>query len=400
MIFNMMMSIFCFFLSWPIFFDFSNFEFINQEGYWFEGVGIPMPIGALILMVFLSVFNLLNKKIVFIKNSSKLIISFFVLIPLSSYFYMVSGLSVSRIIQLVMPLLFFLVVAYPEKMKLRRALFFSWMLGFFLFSTFHMIYVVLNSNEFHMIDEFSYTLIFEHRLYQALVSYPGGMTIFYFLCISIAISGIRFPFKYTFCTLGGIVAIIQIGMAARRVSLFELTFGILIFSLLLIFNWKKIDLLSKKFVFIFFGILIPVHILIILNSPLFLRSTESVNEGEFDSGRLDIYREAFRYFSTNIDALLFGVGGEGHVGFHNYVLDTVHRVGVIGFLVLFITILLLSIKFLNFTTLKNKSMKIMALFPVFMCCLMQVTVNSAITQPYYLIFMLMSFFAINFVIFE
>lgn len=399
----------CYFpLALPFFIDLHDFSIISQEEYIYDNVSIPFPVGAITLSLafaYTFISSVLAPKnyirLLSVQNFILLWVGF--LFPLCFYYYFVSGLGFFRIVQLVLPLVFLSGFVLPEKDELRKRLVYSAVLGGGGFFLFHFLYLVLTSDSFFEIDEFEYTLIFNHRIYQSLVSYPGVLSIYFFLFLAILVSGRKTTAMKSFALITLPVAFVLIFLAARRVSMFELTAG-----LMLLFVYFSIILLTRSFkiksiiLFFLLGLCSPGIYYVIVLSPMYHRSDSSIAAGEFDSGRLDIYREALSFFISNPMITLVGAGGSSHVGYHNYFLDTIYRVGVLGLVPLCLSLVFLFSVFLRISDGERQNKLGVKFFVLIIssCMFIQVMVNSAITQPYYLINFYFALFSVVFYLFN
>lgn len=397
----------CYFpLAFPFFIDLYDFSIVSQEEYLYEDVRIPFPVGAITLsLAFAYTFIaslIAPKKYVRLLSVSQFIFLWVGFIfPLCFYYYFVSGLGFVRIIQLVLPLIFLSGFVLPAEDAVRKRLVYSAVLGGVGFFFFHFCYLFLTADNFFKIDEFEYTLLFSHRIYQSLVSYPGVLAIYFFLFLAILVSRKKIVAMKSIALLALPIAFVLIVLAARRVSIFELTAGLGVFLIyIMVFLFFRTFSLKSVFLFFLLALLSPGILHVIISSPMYHRSDTSIAAGEFDSGRLDIYRDALDFFISNPMVTLFGAGGSAHVGFHNYFLDTIYRVGVLGLVPLCLSLVLIFLVFLRAGGTQNKLDIKVFVFIFSLCMFIQIMINSAITQPYYLINFYFVLFSVVFYLFN
>jgi hypothetical protein len=130
-------------------------------------------------------------------------------------------------------------------------------------------------------------------------------------------------------------------------------------------------------------ILLASFLILTFNSQIILRLIDQIDEDQVDGGRLDIWKDFFDKDFNYID-LFFGFAETTVPAFHNYFLDTFSRIGLLGFiLILFISYKLFK-NFFIFSKFRLNAEN----FPrivIILSLLSQLTFNSILTQPFYLV---------------
>jgi len=256
----------------------------------------------------------------------------------------------------------------------------------FIYVFFHNLYLINNYNIF-LLDRFEYIYNWGgYRIYSGLVSYPGVIGLYTILSLFL-----YYREKSFFWVIVSYIAyfsfIFNLLLAARRVSILEQfsVFLILLFfsSFYMVLN-KKIYLpYMKRTIFIVLGFLFlfPFY----LNSPMLSRNKDLSEEGDIDSGRSEIFGEAIASFSNN--PFDFLVGMDGKSGYHNYILDLVFNIGLIPLLlfILGLVLVLFSRKSENHKEGGKLWIDQIMVYSILVVCFIQAMINSAITQPYYIL---------------
>ena len=138
-----------------------------------------------------------------------------------------------------------------------------------------------------------------------------------------------------------------------------------------------------------------------INTPLSQRVLISIEQNTFDSGRVDILGNAFDFFSNNISVLFFGGGPRDTPGFHNFILDQIYRVGLIGLVSVYVTMALLVRRFVRINDLGSnyKYQRRIFLFILFASLFLQSMINASVSQPYYLVNFIVVVICVYFVLF-
>jgi len=365
----------------PLFYDlFYNHFLFSDEAFGHESV-VPIPIGFFSFIFFFIVLYVLDffQKISFTKFFSRnesLVLSF-LLALLFLHGYFISELRFTRVFQLLSPLVFFMLVSMPNSNKLRTYFFNSGVVSFMVFISMHFISLFIYSENFFEINSFEFPMFFGTSIYQSLVSYPGVMSLYLTLVIYI-ISTKSNRIHYKMIVL---VVIFLLLSTERKAVLFEV-FLILscafVIQPLLINPRLTLQVWLKKIFISITGL--TIFFVFIFQTPSLERMTNSLGNDSFTGGRLEIYTKAIDLISKDTIGFVFGFGG-GDFSFHNFFLDLIIRIGVFAAL-----IYLLMLSFVFFKVIKRSKCKASTLF-VF--CLMgqlliQLMVNSPLTQPYYI----------------
>lgn len=394
--YNLFLFLISSFIAIPVFLDVAKFSIIYTDEYYFKDVGIPVPIGffafSIIFLVcridsflrphlYCSVFSIRDYLIVFFG-----IILFFM------YTTFVSELEFVRTLQLVFPLLFIFFVIFPLDLSARKSIIFGYFFGFALFSFLHLIYLLFFCCQglgFNGITDIDFSFFFGSLIYQSLVTYNAVLSMFFFLSLFFLYRASSLVYRLLFF-LYLFVPFSLLLLASRRISIFEIGTGLFFYFLAhywvvwFLFKINRRSLLMLPFFIVF----LIVMLWMFFDSPLYLRSTVSLEHSRFDSGRLEIYADAFKVLFSDMAGFLFGYGGSGAVGFHNYILDTIYRVGVFGVVAIFIMFFFAFMRIWSFVSgfLSGIKIPILILFTILGY---QVLLNSAITQPYFFVNFLM-----------
>ena len=138
-----------------------------------------------------------------------------------------------------------------------------------------------------------------------------------------------------------------------------------------------------------------------INTPVSQRVLESIQENTFDSGRVDILGSAFEFFTNNLLVLFFGGGERDIPGFHNFILDQIYRIGLIGFLSVYVTMGLLIRRFIKINDLGTvyRYQRSMFIFILLSSLFLQSMINASVSQPYYFVNFLVVSMLVYFVLF-
>jgi hypothetical protein len=385
----------------PLFIDLFNFELVLNIGAFSSKPLIPIPFSIVYIAIVFSFFLVTTskKKIIFFAKTKEyfIIISFVVVFLL--YATVVSGIDVVRAVQLiffVIPFVFFMKInAY----KTERFFLFYFLLLTTIYFWLHIGSIATLSESLY-INKRVFAVFWEFDIYQGLVSYPG--VIFIYLAVSLFLvffSGYEKRIKVvSFFLL--ISLIFLIFSAGRKISMIEV-FLLFTISMLYILHsniyynkfQNSLILKRKGFRLILMNLILSVSVIFyFFNSQLYNRFLSQVEGKQLDGSRLEKWSNGFYFITHDIETLLFGDFPVGPPGFHNYFLDTVARVGLVGFAILLI-IFFLSVNYIKkFYNYKNKDTYIKYLFVIFiLSLLLQLSINSAFTQPYYLLNLFVAF---------
>lgn len=379
----------CCFLSMlvpiPLFFDGltgglvlqkTSFPVINQ---------FPIPVG---LLAFVLIFLIFYLNALLFKNDYKFLIEdkrnrkllFFISFFILFWAVFMANNEFFRVVQLVLPPFLLLLVAFPVHKRRVGKIVYFYLISFFVFNATHLTYINLNSEIFN-VTEFDYALYWGYGIYQAFVSYPGVLGLFFALVSFLFFIEKNLLLKFLLL-LFWFVLIVSLGLAARRISLFEMmitVFMILIFIALNIILRKGV---IRKNYFLSFFVYLASFLFVFLfyfKMPIFSRAVDSAKTNSFDSGRFDIYHKAIDFLSSDYYFLIFGYGGKS--GFHNYFLDIIFSVGLFPFL---ISIFILVFFFKRRAGFSITNINFYLFLAVIGCFLLQSMLNASITQPLYL----------------
>jgi len=379
----------------PLFIDLATLTLvINEKAFTSEPL-IPLPLSIIITFISFPLFFILSKKhkIKFFLMKREYWILISLVIIFIFYSTMVSGVSLIRAIQLIFfvaPIMFFLRI---DCSKLETKFIFYFLFFTTLFFISHILSIASLVDGFH-IGKRVFGVYWGYDIYQSLVSYPA--VIFLYLALSYFIaffSNYERKIKNV-ATLLMFCSIFLLFSAARKISMVEVISLFLIsMSYILTVNivYKKnigrFFLKKKSIMVIVLNILLGWGVSVyFFSSPLYKRLIQQIDNNNFDGSRLKNWSEGFDFITKDITTFLVGNFPTGSPGHHNYLLDTISRVGVFG-LAQIIIIALLAIIFIRkfYIIKKGFDFKGYLITVLFLSLLLQSTVNSALTQPYYLI---------------
>lgn len=402
----------------PLFFDFGtlNFLYVNIDDFDLlrDSPKIPLPIGALAFLFAIligyvgSIFYSNLFRSVF-SPTKMLLFYFLVVLPLALYAIFISSISLPRLVQILLPMIFISLLSFPVSMKDRIDIFKNTMLSGFLFFNLHFLSVSITSVDFLDIDStYDFSNIFGILIYQSLVTYPAVLSLYLFLTIAFVfvITKDILPelkkYKY-FAYYFLIVLLYLLAASGRRAFLIEFLSSLIVvlaFSLIYAFSNRYV---KKKTVWYFslYLILFIAFFIFYVNTPLSRRVLSSIEQNTFDSGRVDILGHAYDFFTTNLSVLFFGGGQRDAPGFHNFVLDQIYRVGIIGLFSVYIIMGVLIRRFVKINDLGSdyKYHRRMFLFILLAALFMQSMINASVSQPYYFVNFLMATISVYFILF-
>lgn len=406
------------FIPLPIFFDFGTFSFvyidIYEYNYLTDNPIIPMPIGG-ITFFFAIIIGYVSSLIYpstfrsVLTPSRTIVFYFLVVLPISLYAIFISGISIPRLIQLILPMTFISLLSMPISLDERLGMVKYCLLGAFVFFNLHIISIFLEAEYFLSIDDAKeYSSFFGILIYQSLVTYPAVLSLYFFLMMAlIFVANNIMPslrkYKY-FYYYFIFVLLYLLAASGRRAFLVEY-----VGSLLIIFGFSIIFSIYFRFVkksslwfFLLFLILFCSFLFFYINTPLSERVLMSVEENTFDSGRIDILSRAFGFFTNNTSVLFLGGGEKDVPGFHNFILDQIYRVGLIGFTLVYITMALLIKRFIKTNDLGTRYKYHRRLFVLILLTslFLQSMINASVSQPYYFVNFLVVIIFIYFILFS
>lgn len=402
----------------PLFFDFGNMQFviINISEYnLFYRPSVPMPIGgialffAVLIGYICSIFYNGLFQSVFVP--AKLIVFYaLVVMPISIYSVFVADLSVPRLFQLILPMVFVSLLSFPVLIKDRLDLLRNTFISGLVFFGLHFLSVVSTSKSFLSVDDGEeFSSFFGILIYQSLVAYPAVLSLYLFLAIGIiyvARNEILPEFKKYKVFAYFLVSVLLYLLAAsgRRAFLVEY-----VCSLVVIISFSLFYILTNRYIkrktiwyFLLFIILFFSFFVFYINTPLSNRVLVSIESNAFDSGRISILRHAFDFYTENLAVFFWGGGQRDVPGFHNFILDQIYRVGLVGMLFVYITMLLLINRFVRANDVGSKYTyhRRMFISIFFGLLFMQSMINASVSQPYYFVNFLIVTVLVYFVLFS
>lgn len=406
------------FIPVPLFYDFGRLSFFyisfDDYDYLVNTPIIPMPIGGIAFFISLIigyicsiVYSNMFKSV--LSPAKTLLFYLLVVLPLILYYVFVSGLSAPRLIQLMLPVFFISLMSLPVNLKDRMDVFKIVFLSGFVFFNLHFLSIFLESESLLNIQSnYEFSRFFGMLIYQSLVTYPATLSLYFILTIAIIyvarkeISPKLINYKYL-AYYFVFILLYLLAASGRRAFLIEFTasFTIILCSSLMLgisyrFVKKKSIGYLMLFVFAFFA-----FFALYINIPLSDRVLVSVEEDSFDSGRLYILGLAYDFFSSNPKVLFFGGGPKETPGFHNYILDQIYRVGIVGLISVYTILILLIKRFVKVNDLGShyKSHRLVFILITFSSLFLQSLINASVSQPYYLVNFLVVIILIFFVLF-
>lgn len=387
-----------FFLSWPFFVDLNGFYFVASKGPFSADPDIPFPVGALGLCLFIFVvyFMFLFKRGKLCIGSRNSILLFCLLMFFSFYCLIVPQVSVVRLVQLVIPICVMMVMVVPDSPFLKKCFFYSIFYGASIWMFFHLVSIFLGAGTLS-ISKYDFVVFYGYDIYQALVSYPGVLFLFFLLSYVVYTRpGLGNKFIGFFSMF---MSLLLMALAARRASFVDVFLFLLIVYCVPLFG----VLLGRKFLFfnaVLKILLVNSFLAVVffagLKLPIFDRFVGSFSSGNADAGRLDKYVKAVEYFGSDFTRFLFG-GGQGVPGFHNFFLDAAYRIGLVGVLLLLIMLVLSSYWFLWKANGRGGSGTSYQIIKVLVLSLLfQSMINTPLTQPYYALNFLMVAYAVRY----
>lgn len=417
-VFLILYKIMFFLIPIPLFFDFAtlSFFYVNIHDFDFlrDSPKIPLPIGALafffaILIGYVgSIFYSNIFRSVF-TPTKMLLFYFLVVLPLALYAIFISNISLPRLVQILLPMIFISLLSFPVLMKDRLDILKNMVLSGFLFFNLHFLSIILTSINFLNINSnIEFSNIFGIMIYQSLITYPAVLSLYLFLTIAVIFVGAKdiLPelkkYKY-FAYYFLIVLLYLLAASGRRAFLIEFLSSLIVilaFSVIYIFSNRYV---KKKTVWYFslYLILFIAFFVFYVNTPLSNRVLYSIEQNTFDSGRVDILGHAYDFFTTNLSVLFFGGGQRDVPGFHNFVLDQIYRVGLVGLFSVYIIMAILVRRFVRVNDLGTnyKYHRRMFLFILLAALFMQSMINASVSQPYYFVNFLTVTIFVYFVLF-
>ena len=408
-----------FFIPLPLFYDFGrlSFLYIRLEDYnsITEIPLIPMPIGAISFFFAIIIGYICSlaypQRFKSVLTPAKLLIFYLsIVLPLASYATFVSGLSLPRLVQLLLPMVFISLLSFPTYLQDRTSVLKLTLLSAFVYYTTHFISVIYTSTDFLRVSSnYEFSNIFGILIYQSLVSYPAVMSLYFFLSLGViyAMSKGLLPelrkYKlYIYILI--FILLYLLAASGRRAFLVEFISGFSIILILSTLFGIKTRFVKKTTVFYLslFFFLFALFFILYTNTPLSERVLTSIEENTFDSGRVDILGNALDFYSSNLDVLFLGGGVKDAPGFHNFVLDQIYRVGIIGLVSVYLTMVLLVRKFIKTIDIGTnyKNHRYVFVLVLLASLFLQSMINASVSQPYYFVNFLTVIMFVYFILFS
>lgn len=407
------------FIPLHLFFDFGSLSFfyihIDDYNSLLDSPRIPMPIGGIAFFLATLIGYLCSilspSRFKSILSPSKLFQFYiFVVLPISLYTLFVSNISITRLLQLILPMTFISLLSFPIHAKDRIDIFKVTFISSAVYFTLHFLSIVTTAINPLNIDPYrDFSSFFGIVLYQSLVTYPAAISLYLFLTLAFIYVSKRKIIPnmaiYRLLSYGYIFILLYLLAASgRRAFLVEFTVAFTIIIISSVVHSLRFRY-AKKITFMYFFLFIMLFMLFFtwyVNVPLSSRVLNSVENNTFDSGRVDILSNAFKFYTNNLDVLLVGGGTKDVPGFHNFVLDQIYRVGIIGLVSVYAVTVLLVRRFVRVTDLGTafKAQRRTFILIMLSCLFLQSMINASVSQPYYFVNFLVVTILIFFVLFS
>lgn len=393
-----------FVLPIPIFFDFSSGGFhlndvsINGRN---DHLGFPVPLGALLFLIHLGLGFIARAK-QRIKFKNPLDISVSILLGLYVLFCILSRYSLIGVLQLVCFPFLFLYIFHDEN---KRRYLITYMAGGAIFSLLHFISLLslIDFKQKMPWDRMLWERLFNLEIYQGLVSYVnvlGLMALISLWCFILDKRRIVIIFA-------GFLYLLTMYMAAlssQRAFVLDLII-ITALSFFLIFSYNRISKRRKIWLFSFVIIAWAASLVMVgnnLGSPVvrLFNSVKNIVVGSYDSdstryisqkNTINAVKERLENVDTSdglsryrFEGIVYG-SGVVHTGAHNFILDQIVGVGVLGTLCYFFSVLLIFIRLIRQAILFGHEYAYVFMIALVLMCGAACLVNSPLTQPLYFI---------------
>lgn len=407
------------FIPLPLFYDFGRFSFLYLRLEDYNPIThsplIPMPIGAISFFFAILIGYICTlaypQRFKSVLSPAKLSIFYlFLVLPLALYAIFVSGLSLPRLAQLLLPMVFISLLSFPTYLQDRISVLKLTLFSAFIYYTAHFVSVTYTSTNFLRVNpNLEFSNIFGILIYQSLVSYPAVMSLYFFLSLGLIYSmskgllpELRKYKPYLYLLI--FILLYLLAASGRRAFLVEFTSGFSIILVLSTLFGIKNRFVKKKTVYylaLFLCLFISFFIFYI-NTPLSERVLTSIEENTFDSGRVDILGNALDFYSSNLDILFLGGGVKDAPGFHNFILDQIYRVGIIGLISVYLTMILLVRKFIKTIDIGTnyKVHRYVFVLVLLASLFLQSMINASVSQPYYFVNFLTVIMFVYFILFS
>lgn len=373
----------------PIFFDLLDLKLVYSESPFGHQTKLPLPIGLFAFCFIMLLFYFLSK----IKPNNYInVISgkarYVIIISIAFLFFngiFIAGLSPVRLVQLLLPLLFFLLLSIPEDDETKRIIFFGGIIAFSIYISLHLTSLTLYSENLFRVTSLEFPMFFGVSIYQSLVSYPAVLSIFFTLLIYCYFGDVTKGLTKVLIGFSILIVSILMLLSARKSVFIELVW--ISFVLICVFPWflknkKTLQRWVLNIIAIFS--LIAIVGFFVKMTPSFDRIYNSLGNSTFTGGRDEIFSKAIEMLSNDLLGFLFGFGG-GDYSFHNFFLDLVFRLGLISTMVYFVALSSAGYSFFKRFLLLGISIRTFSFFCIIGQLFIQLLVNSPLTQPYYVI---------------
>lgn len=370
---------------------------------------MPLPIGAVTLICafalgFLaSIFSRRTYLTVF-TPAGLFYFHVFITLPWVLLLLLGSMLSIARIAQIILPLIILSLVTFPKipSDQIRVMRWFSFVvIGVGIA---HVISIFRSAESLLYIHSWwDFSFMYGWLIYQALVAYAASLTLFFLFLVAVLFRNMTL--KRAKISLSNMILMISIlsylfiiAASGRRSLLIELGGSFLLVSTLSLANVITRMRVSPKVVLLYIVLSTGVGVAVyyMYTAGLFMRFSDWLVRDSATYDRADQHGAAIEFFAENPLVLILGGGAGDRPGFHNYLFDQLYRIGLVGFTYLAIVAgyLISRIKSkMEYECVFSRGRYIFSLMLV-VPLLLQSTVNSSLTQPYYFI----NFFAVTFLI--
>ena len=374
----------------PIYFDLSDFSVaISNEPFQLE-LSIPIPIAIIAISLVLVILLITSSK--FLKkpldNSyGKMTILLTFLFFLHCIF--ISELPFTRALQaslFAMPLFVLLKI---RNMELGKHIIYSIMLIFGLFNLIYFIGLTINANSFPIINKYEFVMFYNYEIYAALISYSSVLALFltvvlfYFFNLSKDEHIKKLLVILLMCVL-----IFLVMSSARKSSVIQVIITTLVYFFFFIKSrgGRQLFFLTNIILFMIFAY---------YNSLAFIRFSQQSELGQLDGSRIEHWGLAIDFLMNSDSGWLFGAVEDQKFNSHNFLLDTLLKVGIVGF-IFFTVIVAFLIKSINifFRDIGSNKLQKITFNILFAQLFIDNIVNASVAQPYYFTCLIFSYVAV------
>ena len=378
----------------PVFVDLNDWGFIMQKISFPEAVA-PVPIGLFSMACALFLYFIGS---LIYPESYKRFVGFsvtciggVVFVCLMCWSLFLSEANLLRAVQVYMPLLLLTSISYPVQLFEQRFVFWVVLSSISIFTSLHLISIFLSAADWSAATPYEFALFYEYGIYQSLVTYTAVISLYLVMAFGAALrQKAKFLIRISLVLIA-LVMLVVLALGARRASLVEVSIVLILAAFFAVFYFLIRAKLSVGVVIVSVAMLPLMFFIDFIGSlPIVVRSVSSYASGNFDSGRFEIYERAVRELSSDF-VLLFGGYGKSS-GYHNFALDLVYTIGLAPLGIFFITTTYIFVKGIkNMRQGKGKSswVDVFLFLSIMSCLAVQSMVNASLTQPYYLVNLLM-----------